>query len=88
MTIGHDPGSDWRHVPSSGDIPAHDVFTREIEKSDPDDRQYRIVRLENGIQAILVHDPAADKAAACLTIAVGSLYDPVSGLFLASVFKP
>lgn len=67
----------WRQIPPTGSIPGYNVFTRPVEKSEPDDRDYRIIRLENGLEAILVHDPSADKAAACLTIAVGSLYDPV-----------
>lgn len=42
-----------------------------------DDRKYRLLQLENGLKAVLVHDPSADKAAACATVAVGYLHDPV-----------
>jgi len=53
------------------------VFVGTIEKPDLDERSYRILELENGLKAVLVHDPLADKSAACLRVAVGSHYDPV-----------
>jgi len=53
------------------------VFAGSIEKPDLDERNYRILRLRNGLKAILVHDPQADKSAACLRVAIGSLCDPV-----------
>jgi insulysin len=69
--------SDWRRV-SDGTNPPHSVFTKPIQKSQQDDRDYRLIRLENGLQAMLIHDAKADKAAASLDVAVGHLYDPVS----------
>lgn len=53
------------------------AFTGNIEKPDLDERDYRILELKNGLKAVLVHDPLADKSAACLRVAIGSLYDPV-----------
>ena len=53
------------------------VFVGSIEKPDLDERNYQILELKNGLKAVLVHDPLADKSAACLRVAVGSLYDPV-----------
>ncbi|KZT27341.1 hypothetical protein NEOLEDRAFT_1176768 [Neolentinus lepideus HHB14362 ss-1] len=67
---------DWRHVPASGTRPAYWVFTKPIEKSQQDDREYRIIELENGLQATAIHDAKADKAAASLDVAVGHLMDP------------
>ena len=66
----------WTRV-TTGPTP-YDVFTKPIQKSPQDDREYRLIRLENGIQAMLVHHAKADKAAASLDVAVGHLYDPVS----------
>ncbi|KAF9265707.1 hypothetical protein L218DRAFT_957335 [Marasmius fiardii PR-910] len=67
----------WRRVtPSRDNIPSFSAFTKPIEKSYQDDREYRIIRLENGLEATLVHDPTADKAAASLDVAVGHLSDP------------
>ena len=36
-----------------------------------------MIRLQNGLEAMLVHDIKADKSAASLDVAVGHLYDPV-----------
>lgn len=76
------------------------VFSREIEKSESDDRQYRcgllclaprcslpelphsIIRLKNGLEAVLISDPSTDKAAAALSVRVGHLSDPVRAPFL------
>ncbi|PSS38132.1 hypothetical protein PHLCEN_2v39 [Hermanssonia centrifuga] len=68
--------SRWKKVAQSGTTPAYSVFTGFIEKSDSDSRDYRILRLENGLQAVLVHDLHADKTAACVDVAVGHLQDP------------
>lgn len=67
----------WIQVPSNGSIPPYAAFIKPIQKSPQDDRDYRIIRLENGLSATIVHDPTADKAAASLDVAVGHLYDPV-----------
>lgn len=42
-----------------------------------DDREYRVVRLNNGLEALLIHDEQTDKASAALDVHVGSLADPV-----------
>lgn len=49
-----------------------------IAKPDIDDRKYRIVKLENQLTALLIHDPATDKSAAALDVNVGSYNDPKS----------
>ena len=71
------PGS-WTKV-TTGQT-SYDVYTKPIQKSPQDDRDYKLIRLGNGLQAMLVHDAKADKAAASLDVAVGHLYDPVSSL--------
>ena len=67
---------DWQRV-TSGTAPPFSVFTKPLQKSEQDDREYRIIQLDNGLQATLVYDAKADKAAASLDVAVGHLYDPV-----------
>jgi insulysin len=42
-----------------------------------DEYQYRLIKLDNGIQALLIHDPEADKAAAACDVRVGSMSDPI-----------
>ncbi|KAI0076466.1 insulin-degrading enzyme [Panus rudis PR-1116 ss-1] len=65
----------WRSV-KKDDIPPYEVFTKHIERSENDDRDYRLIRLENGLEAIIIQDAGADKAAASLDVAVGHLHDP------------
>ena len=57
----------------AGATPAHGA---EIERSPADTRDYRAVMLDNGLVALVVSDPSADKAAAALDVNVGSANDP------------
>lgn len=47
-----------------------------IEKPLVDEREYRVVVLGNGLEALLVHDAETDKAAAALDVGVGAYWDP------------
>ena len=69
--------STWKHIPAAGDAPAFRVFEGHLEKPALDVRQYRLLELHNGLRAVLVHDQAADKAAASLTVTTGNMLDPV-----------
>ena len=53
--------------------PAH---AAEIERSPADTRDYRAIMLANGLEALVVSDSEADKAAAALNVNVGSGNDP------------
>lgn len=68
----------WQHVQTKGPTPSYNVFPKPVRKSENDDREYRIIRLENGLEAMVIQDATADKAAASLDVAVGHLHDPVS----------
>ena len=48
----------------------------EIERSPADPRDYRVVILDNGLEALVVSDPDTDEAAAALNVNVGSGNDP------------
>ena len=48
----------------------------EVVKSPNDQRDYRYLRLDNGLQVLLVSDPTTDKAAASLDVHVGHMSDP------------
>ena len=56
MTI--QPNVEWQSGPSG----TYRYYTKPIRKSPQDDREYRLIRLENGLEAMLVHDAKADKA--------------------------
>lgn len=51
------------------------LLTNSLEKPSLDDRDYRVVRLENDLEALLVHDPETDKASAALDVNVGNFSD-------------
>jgi insulysin len=63
-------------IPVDGQHP-HLRFGNSIRKSQQDDRSYRLIKLENGLEALLVSDATTDKAAASLNVGVGHLSDPV-----------
>ncbi|SJN14212.1 Protease III precursor [Halomonas citrativorans] len=68
-TVWFSPG-----VLAAGDDPIEDIV---IPIASPfDSRDYRVLTLENGLQALLVSDPDADKAAASMNVRVGSAQDP------------
>jgi protease-3 len=54
-----------------------------IIKSPNDDRQYSALMLPNGLQVVLVTDPASEVAAVSLAVGVGSYQDPDAQLGLA-----
>ena len=47
----------------------------ELEKPIVGDRSYRVIRLPNRLEALLVHDPNTDKASAALNVNVGNVSD-------------
>ncbi|WP_456376521.1 insulinase family protein [Thiolapillus sp.] len=57
-----------------GNNPAGD--STEVVKSENDEREYEYLVLPNRMRVLLVSDPQADKAAAAMTIAVGSTSNP------------
>ncbi|MCA1769059.1 MAG: insulinase family protein [Halomonas sp.] len=58
--------------------PEADAITEVVSPlvSPHDSRDYRVLTLENGLTALLVSDPDADKAAASMNVSVGSAQDP------------
>lgn len=55
----------------------------EIVKSPNDSRSYEFVQLNNGLKALIISDPKADKAAASLDVNVGNGSDPKNRAGLA-----
>ena len=51
--------------------------TIELIKAKNDPRSYRYIKLKNGITAVLISDPNAQKAAAAIDVGVGSFENPV-----------
>lgn len=57
-------------------------LTESLERPELDDRSYRVIRLENKLEALLVHDPDTDKASAAMNVNVGNFsdYDDLAGM--------
>jgi insulysin len=51
------------------------VLTDAMEKPQLDNRTYRVVRLPNDLEALLIHDPDTDKASAAMDVNIGSFSD-------------
>lgn len=49
--------------------------TDNLERPELDDRSYRVIRLPNKLEALLVHDPDTDKASASVNVNVGNFSD-------------
>lgn len=70
-----DISSDWK----LSDCGSYWIYTLPLEKSDNDDREYRLIKLaSNDLEVLLVHDEDTDKSSAALDVHVGHLSDPVS----------
>ncbi|MDK2597334.1 insulinase family protein [Pseudoalteromonas obscura] len=54
------------------------LISDQLVVSPNDDRAYKVLTLENGIDVVLVSDPSAEKSAAALSVGVGLLHDPMS----------
>lgn len=56
-------------------MPVERLTDNTMEKPLLDDRTYRVVRLTNQLEVLLIHDPDTDKASAALDVNVGSFSD-------------
>ncbi|OAX85065.1 hypothetical protein ACJ72_00566 [Emergomyces africanus] len=52
-----------------------ELLAEVLEKPSVDDRSYRVIRLPNQLEALLVHDPDTDKASASVNVNVGNFSD-------------
>lgn len=59
------------------------LVSSDVERPEIDTRSYRIIRLDNDLEALLVHDSDTDKASAALDVHVGHLSDPRDAAGLA-----
>ncbi|WP_105169648.1 insulinase family protein [Pseudoalteromonas sp. T1lg23B] len=54
------------------------LLSQQLVVSPNDERAYKTLTLDNGIEVILVSDPSVDKSAAALSVGVGLLHDPMT----------
>lgn len=69
--VSSDRGADWYVSGSEAERGDSVVY-----RSPNDRRQYRHLTLENGLSVLLVSDPSTDKAAASLSVNIGSFDNP------------
>lgn len=55
----------------------YEIYTHALEKPANDEREYRLIKLTNELEVLLISDPETDRASAALDVHVGSLCDPV-----------
>lgn len=67
----------------ASDQQGYSILTDAINKSDRDERQYRVIELANQMKVLLISDQKAVKSLASLALPVGSLHDPKSQQGLA-----
>ncbi|EJD03327.1 LuxS/MPP-like metallohydrolase [Fomitiporia mediterranea MF3/22] len=65
----------WESVPAKQKVPAYQRYTKPIQTSSLDDRQYAVIRLGNRLEATVVSDKDAEMSAACMNVAVGYFND-------------
>ncbi|KAJ8068540.1 hypothetical protein OCU04_004090 [Sclerotinia nivalis] len=53
-----------------------EIVTDRLEKPSLDDRSYRVIKLPNQLEVLLVHDAETDKASAAMDVNVGNFSDP------------
>lgn len=52
-----------------------ELVTDQLETPSLDDRVYRVIRLPNQLEVLLVHDAQTDKASAAMDVNVGNFSD-------------
>lgn len=53
-----------------------ETLADQLEKPSLDDRSYRVIKLPNQLEVLLVHDAETDKASAAMDVNVGNFSDP------------
>lgn len=72
MTKTQDPSPAPASKPAGEEV---ERLTDRLETPSLDDRSYRVIRLPNQLEALLVHDPETDKASAAMDVNVGNFSD-------------
>ena len=79
-----DDSVNWKLIPAKDGVPSYHVYTIPIVKSQRDNNEYRMIRLGNGLESIIIHDESVEKSVMNLRVSAGYFQDPVSGGSLGS----
>ncbi|TIC14554.1 a-pheromone processing metallopeptidase Ste23 [Wallemia mellicola] len=55
---------------------SYQQFSKLLEKSNNDQRNYRLIKLENNLECLLINDNQTDKASVAIDVKAGHLLDP------------
>lgn len=61
---------------TDGKQATYEAFDKPIEKPLLDNREYKLIRLPNQLEVLVISDPETDKASAAMDVRVGHLSDP------------
>ncbi len=61
--------------PVNNRVPDAERLAENLERPALDNRYYRVIRLPNKLEALLIHDPDTDKVSAAMDVNVGSFSD-------------
>jgi len=75
-TVANAPSMGARTLEVDGQRVTYYEFEEPMEKPLLDTREYRLLRLGNDLEALVISDPDTDKASAAMDIRVGHLCDP------------
>jgi len=63
------------HLIEHGQKQVVEILTDRLESPSLDNRMYRVVRLPNQLEVLIVHDAETDKASAAMDVNVGNFSD-------------
>jgi insulysin len=69
------PSAEEPSAAPTGGAQSVELVTEHLEKPSLDDRSYRVIRLPNELEVLLVHDATTDKASAAMDVNVGAFCD-------------
>lgn len=70
------PLVDRKDAPMRENTYGTELITDNLQTPSLDDRSYRVIKLANELEVLLVHDPETDKASAAMDVNVGNFSDP------------
>ena len=87
-TVANAPSMGARTLEVDGQRVTYYEFEEPMEKPLLDTREYRLLRLGNDLEALVISDPDTDKASAAMDIRVGHLCDPPDMQGMAHYCEP
>ncbi|EJC99255.1 uncharacterized protein FOMMEDRAFT_170573 [Fomitiporia mediterranea MF3/22] len=78
-TLSED-SENWEFVRAKDNNPSYHIYTAPVQTSNRDYRKYAVIRLNNGLEAVVINDIYLDTSAAWMDVAIGKFNDPLLGV--------